>query len=230
MRIKTMMLLLLCFGLSQFGYAQAQETTLHFRADPTMIDVTFDRARVSPEDVKRWMQLADFVSSENGYQVPPSLGLCSRDDPRYVGCDTVQEFPDLHNAAVNLDDIRKNIAELDPKRFPADLFPVVLYLRQIQYFALWANTQQLEFLEKGNVSALESVFQRIEPRMSCGMILDQTRGISDKVAAWNLVRHDWYNCVLREEMKQIGPYPHKAWQSFLSAHGIHEHVFQEEVN
>src|SRR6266550_5786566 len=85
MRIKTLMLLLSGFGLSQFGYAQAQETTLHFRADPTMIDVTFDRARVSPEDVKQWMQLADFVSSENGYQVPPSRGLCRRDDPRYVG-------------------------------------------------------------------------------------------------------------------------------------------------
>jgi hypothetical protein len=212
-------------------FARAQETTLHFRADPTMIDVTFDRARVSSEEVKRWMQLADFVSSENGYQVPPSLALCRRNDPRYVGCDTAQEFPDVRNAAVNLDDIRKNIAELDPKGFPADLSPVVLYLRQIQYFILWADTQQLEFLEKGKVSPLEAVFQRIDPKMSCGTILDQIiRSASDKVDAWNLVQHDWYNCVLREEMKQIGPYPHKAWDSFLSAHGLHEHIFQQEVN
>jgi hypothetical protein len=210
--------------------ARAQETTLHFRADPTMIDVTFDRARVSPEDVKRWMKLSDFISSENGYQVPPSLGLCRRDDPRYVGCGAAQEFPDLHNAAVNLNEIRKNITDLDPNRFPADLSRVVLYLRQIQNFSLWANTQQLEFLEKRNVPALESAFQKIDPKKSCGTVLDQIRDTSDKLAAWTLAQHDWYNCVLREELDQIGPYPHKAWESFLSAHGIREHVSQEEVN
>jgi hypothetical protein len=117
-----------------------------------------------------------------------------------------------------------------PKRFPDDLSPVVLYLKQIQRFALWRDTQIVQFVETGNVAALESVFQTVDPKVSCKTALDQIRSANDKRRAWGLVSYDWGNCVWREERNRIGPYPQKAWESFISAHGIREHVFQEEIN
>jgi hypothetical protein len=209
---------------------EAQQTTLRFHADPTIIDVTFDAANVRIEDVKKWMQLRDYISNENGYQVPVSLEECHKEDPRYVDCGIDRGSLNIHDARLNMDKIRKNFADLDPKRFPDDLSSVVLYLKQIQRFALWRDAQIVQFVETGKVSALESAFQTINPQVSCKTTLDQIRSETDKARAWELVWHDWDNCVLKAERKQIGPYPQKAWESFISAHGIREHVFQEEIN
>ena len=179
------------------------------------------------------MRLQPNISGErryDGYGVFFSLDTCFLDDPRYVECGGQSELPNINNARLNLEKIKMTIAELDPSEFPDDLTPVVLHLREFQSFALWPVTQDLEFVQSGKISALESVYRTIDPKVSCRTILDRIRKTDDRGQAWKLVRHDWYNCIWSEETKQLGPYPQKAWDSFLSAHGIHERVFQEEVN
>jgi hypothetical protein len=225
--LRALLGLSLALGISPA--AKAQQTTLRFRADPTIIEVTFDAARLRTEDVKRWMQLRDLISNENGYQVPAWLEQCFRDDPRYVPCGGEPSI-DINNARLNLGRIRDAISNLDQKRFPTDLSPVVLYLRRIQEFALWKETQRLLFFQTGNIGQLESPFQKINPKVSCEAALNQIRNTTDRLQASELARVNWGNCVWAEERKQIGPYPQKAWDSFVSAHGIHEHVFQEEID
>src|SRR5215475_5364523 len=66
---------------------QAQITSLEFKSWPTVITVTFDASRASAADVSRWMQLADYISNENGYQVPPLLEDCAPNDSRYISCE-----------------------------------------------------------------------------------------------------------------------------------------------
>ena len=207
----------------------AEETTLRFEVWPMVIDVTFDRNRLTVEDVNRWMQLRDLISNENGFQVPFVLEQCFKDDPRYDSCGEGPTSININNARLNLDKIRTLIDRLDPKRFPTDLLPVVRYLTQIQEFALWKETQRLAFFQTGNASQLETPFQNINPKASCGVALARIHGATDKEQALQLVRHDWANCVWAEERKQLGPYPQKAWEIFLVAHGIREHVFQTEV-
>jgi hypothetical protein len=210
--------------------AKAQETTLTFPMNGGMVDVTFDAARTPAEDVRRWMQLRDFISNENGYQVPFWLEQCFPDDPRYVPCSGDTPSVNVNNAQLNLDRIRTIITDLDPKRFPSDLSPVVSYLKEIQNFALWKETQRLRFFQTGNATYLESTFGTIDPKAACNTILDQIRRTTDKEQASNLVRHDWANCVWREEMKRIGPYPKSAWDSFVADHGIRERVRFEHPN
>src|SRR5581483_11664634 len=112
---------------------------------------------------------------------------------------------------LNLEKIRTVIANLDPNRFPPDLSPVVLYLRGLQEFALWKETQRLAFFQTGDVSQLESRFHEIDPKASCKTALDEIRRTNDKQQAQELAWHDWANCVVHEEYKKIGPYPQKAW-------------------
>jgi len=154
----------------------AQEMTLRFEAWPIVNEVTFDAARTPVEDVRRWMQLADHISNENGYQVPFWLEQCYRDDPRYVPCGGEPPSINVNNARLNLEKIRTVLANLDPNAFPPDLSPVVLYLREIQIFALWKETQRLEFAQTGDVARLEAPFQTIDPKVACKASLDRIRG------------------------------------------------------
>ena len=196
---------------------------------PMVIDVTFDTARVSVEELSRWMQLRDLISNENGYQVPFALEQCFSDDPRYVPCNGEIPSIDLNNARLNLEKIRALIGNLDGNHFPAELSPIVLHLRQIQEFALWKETQRLAFFQTGNVRQLESNFQKVDPKTSCKAALEQIRRAADKQQAQKLARHDWENCLWEEDRRQIGPYPQKVWDAFLSAYGIRERVFQKEI-
>ena len=203
---------------------------MQFKAWPTVINVTFDTRHVTAADVNRWMQLADYISNENGYQVPVPLEECPPNDSRYIPCEHGKVFINPQNARLNLLKIQTAISDLDVARFPADLSPIVLYLRRIQGFALWKESKRFEFFQTAKVAALESVFHEIDPKVSCQPELLAIRAASSNEEAEELVRHDWGNCVWKEEMKKLGPYPQSEWESFLSAHGIREEVKQEDVN
>lgn len=77
--------------------------------------------------------------------------------------------------------------------------------------------------------ALRRLFRRSIPRWLAKLPWIEFGGGVDKDQAWELVAVGWGNCVLKEEMKKIGAYPQKAWESFVSAHGIREHVFQQGI-
>lgn len=192
-------------------------------------EVTFDSSQLSPAEVERWMQLSPEVSRYNHYRFPEKFEQCPLDDPQYEGCGKEQVRVNLHNARLNLDKIQHRIRDLDPKRYPAELSEVVLYLRAIQSFSLQAETQRLAFATTGDASALESQFDDINPKLVCGTILERIRSAKREAEASALSWADWSNCVSNGEIKRIGEYPTEAWEKFLAAHGIREHFIEEEV-
>jgi hypothetical protein len=204
-----------------------QRTTIRMPCVSCIYEVTFDSSQLSPAEVKRWMQLSPEISPYNDYQLPERLESCFLDDPRYQGCGKEQVRVNFHNAQLNLAKIRHRIRDLNPKRYPADLSEVVLYLRAIQSFGLHAGTQRLAFARTGDVSALESEFDRINPKLVCGTVLERIRSATSEAETSSLSRRDWSNCVWSAEIKRIGDYPTKAWEKFLAAHGIREHYVEE---
>lgn len=145
---------------------EAKAATIRIPLAGDVDEVTFDSSQLSPTEVERWMQLSPNVGPYNGFLIPENVELCDASDPRYRGCGKEQEHLDFHNAQLNTDKIRMRIRDLDPAQYPPDLSKVVLYLRDVQYFGLWRNTQLVAFERHGDLSVLESHFDGINPRVS----------------------------------------------------------------
>ncbi len=217
-------LLVLC------AFSSVQANTIRILARIGVDEVTFDPGRVSALEVRRWIQLSPIVGGDNGYLVPEVLEQCPLDDPRYVGCGKEQESVNFHNAQLNLDKIRQRIRDLDSDHYPADLKDVVLYIRRIQSFWLWRETQRLAFVKSADLAALESEFEEINPKLTCREVLDRIRNAKSPAETFQLVRVDWSNCMWHAEQRQVGEYPQSTWEKFLADHGIREHYIEEEVD
>jgi hypothetical protein len=193
--------------------------------------VTYDPARVSEQDVRRWIQLSPDVSPSNFYQVPEEIEFCiSAMDPGYEPCGKSADEINAHNAQHTLDRIGRRIKDLDPAHYPPDLREVVLYLRQIQRFWLWKETQRFAFWKTGDLRALESQFEGINPTVICGPVLDRIAAAQTHDEAVKFAHYDWWNCVWDEERKRIGEYPKAAWEKFLANHGISERYVEQDVD
>ncbi|MGI9101848.1 MAG: hypothetical protein ACR2IF_05320 [Terriglobales bacterium] len=202
-------------------------------------EITFDPDRVSEENLRRWIVLSPLLNPDNGYGGPESIELCKSEDPRYTQCGGPQTSLNLNNARLNLESIRQRIADLDTVgRYPPELSPVVLYLKQLQTFWLWKETRKLEFFQTGKISELELPFDQnrsdgLDPKQQCGEVLDKIRAAKqspNSEVIRTLVVTDWANCVWFAESRRIGPYPFNSWQRFLSAYGIKEHHVEDEVD
>ncbi len=213
-----------CLLLSNFA---TQTITIRIPLAGDIDEVTFDPSRVSPEEVKRWIQFSPNVGSYNGFLIPENVELCDSSDPRYEGCGKTQKQVNFHNAQLNIDKIRERNDHLDPSYYPADLSTVVLYVKRIQMFGLWRDTQLLTFEKRGRLPILGSKFEGINPKLSCGTILTRIAKAETRQKRSQLARFDWSNCVWDAEKEQIGPFPKEAWQKFLANHGIREHYIQE---
>ena len=203
-----------------------QESTIRIELPALVDEVTFNPEATSAGDVRRFMQLSPNVGAFNGYLVPESLELCKADDTRYRRCGTQTGYFSLHNAKLNLESIRQRIESLSRNDYPAELSPIVAYLKQIQQFALWRGNQELTYFQTGDLSALETQFDTINPKTSCAKELENIRGAGKRTGD-RIVRFDWSNCLWKAEMDKIGPYPKEAWQTFLVAHAIREKPIEE---
>ncbi len=206
-----------------------QAETIRIPARIGTDEVTFDPSRVSALDVRRWIQLSPIVGGDNGYLIPENIELCYSNDPRYEGCGKEQEGVNVHNAQLNIDKIQKRIRTLDTYHYPADLEKVVSYVRSIQSFGLWRNTQLIAFERRGDLSVLESPLGGINPKLSCGPVLDRIAKAKSHSEASHIARFDWSNCVTEAQREKIGEYPRDEWEKFLADHAIREHYIQEDI-
>lgn len=205
-----------------------QAETIRIPAKIGVDEVTFDPSRVSALEVTRWIQLSPNL--DNFYLFPEVLEQCFAGDPRYQGCRKEQEALNLHNAQLNLDRITRRIHDLDSNHYPADLSEVVAYVKRIQSFALWKETQRLAFVKSGDLSALRSEFEGLDARLSCGTVVDRIGNAGSRAEARKLARFDLANCLWKAEMRQLGEYPKQAWEKFLTNHGIREHYIEDEIS
>jgi hypothetical protein len=103
----------------------------------------------------------------------------------------------------------------------------VLYVRAIQAFGLWVDTQLMRFKETGGSSVLRSRYRGLDPNVVCSAGVERIGKARSGTEAFHLARFEWRNCVWNEERKRIGEYPKAAWEKFLKNHGIEEHYVEE---
>ena len=171
--------------------AAAQETTTRIQLSSEEIDeITFDATRVSGTDVRRWILLSEYGPySEADYSIQPCAWVPPRESAR-----TQKEIQHAHVAQGKL---RNRISVLDEVHYPAELAEVVSYLKRQRSFWLWLDSQELAFVETGDLGALQTAFDEIDPQNSCTAILERIRNAKDQKEAWHLACHDWHNCVLK---------------------------------
>ena len=201
--------------------------TIRIRAGIGTVEVTFDQTRMSPLEVRRWFQLSPIVGADNHYLYPEEVDQCLTDDPQYEGCGKGKEVINLHNTRLNLDRIRKRIRGLDPKNYPKGLEEILSYVRAIQSFGLWVDTQLVTFNTTGDASVLRAQFRGVDPNVVCSAAVERVGRARSKTEAFHLARFEWRNCVWAEERKRIGEYPKAAWEEFLKNHGVEEHYVEE---
>jgi hypothetical protein len=227
--VRPMTLLIACCAFMAMK-SPLMQTTIRIRLVMGVDVVTFDPTRTPPREIKRWMQLSPNVGQDNGYLAPENIEQCDASDPRYQGCGKEQQTVNMHNAQLNINKIRKRIGNLDPAHYPTDLSKVVLYVRRLQSFGLWRNNRLVAFERSGKVSALESEFEGINPKIACSDTLNRIAHAKSHAEASRLARFAWFNCMTQAAMKHIGPYPRDAWQCFLTAHHIREEMVYEHID
>jgi hypothetical protein len=192
----------------------AQQVRIQVRLSSEEIDeVTFDRSRATEEQIRRWVLLA-----QDGPYGEATLSSCIelQADPRS------RRFENTRERA------QKLIYELDEAKLPPELADVVRYLRRVQSLWYWIDTQQIAFLQTGDVSVLEQKYDDVDPRKSCAKPVDKIRSSQSRAEAVNAACYGWGNCVNAAGKKKIGPYPEEAWKTFLSAYAIQEHIISTE--
>jgi hypothetical protein len=202
--------------------AVGQETTIRIPLSSEEIDeVTFDATRVSGTDVQRWILLSEYGPNS---EADVGIELCAWVPPS----ESARIQKKIHHAHATLGELRKRIRDLDEAHYLAGLAEVVSYLKRQRSFWLWLDSQELAFVETGDLGVLQTAFDEIDPQNSCSATLERIRNAKDQKESWHLACHDWRNCVLKAGYKRFGPYPTNAWQSFLAAYGIREHITSTE--
>ena len=194
------------FVLATTCVVTAQKTTIRFPFGLDGFDfVTFDKSRVSVDDVKHWMKFAEW-----GYYGSYGISLS--------GCDQTATA----RTSKQLKQVRQVNDELNREtEYPPELLPVVTYLKRSLLFRLWRGEQYLAFVNTR--TAPESTYQN-RGASACRVIAERIRNEPDKGKACQLLGDEWTQCALKSSLLQLGNYPKSQWKTFLEANGIHERV------
>jgi hypothetical protein len=226
------MLRLLAIFLCLVGANSGNQRTITVSVVAGRDRITFDTARMSEEEVRRWMRLSPNISNSNSYLVPESLQLCIEGHPEYRECGTrdwkAKNF--VFNANVNLQKIRERIKELDEALYPRELQRVVAYLKTIQEDDLFFQSQLLKFVQDERTENLGTSFDGIDPSQQCSGEIAKIRNVLDKDASYKLAYYGWGNCVNRALRSKIGKYPEADWKEFLNQYSIREELIADDVD
>ena len=114
------------------------------------------------------------------------------------------------------------LRRLGELRTPAELEPVLAWLRSSLSFSLWLEQTKLDFYASRDAAVLGRQYQAAEPARGCGSALTAIRGAAARQAQDDLVALDWHNCMNSLGRRDIGEYPLAAWQRFLATWGVTE--------
>ena len=82
MKIGNLVLMITCAA----SMCVSQVTSIKIPLAGDVDKVTFDSSKVSPDDVRRSMQLSPNAGNYNEYLIPENLDMCFADGTRYQGC------------------------------------------------------------------------------------------------------------------------------------------------
>jgi hypothetical protein len=227
------MVIFLAVFLSLAGSDSRAQRTITVSVVTGRDRITFDTARVSEKEVRRWMRLSPNISNSNNFLVPESLQLCIEGHPEYRECGTrdwrAKNF--IYNANVNLRKIRERIVkELDQASYPPELRRVVSYLKTIQEDDLFFQSQLLKFIQDWRTENLVASFGGIDSGQQCSAEIGEIRTAPDKQTAYKLAYFAWWNCANRALRAKVGEYPEAEWKEFLHRYSIREEFIEEDVD
>ena len=185
--------------------------------------LVFDDARITEAEVRDLVVLSPHLAGWTSLAVAPRLERCVAGDPAYLDCArSTEPSRFLWNARVNLDAGAAAARRLAALRTPAELEPVVAWLRPSLTFSLWLEETKLDFYRSRDLAVLGRRYDEVEPARGCAAAVAAVRGASSREAQFDLVVLDWHNCVNALVRRRLGEYPLAAWQRFLRAFGITE--------
>lgn len=224
MRAGALGALLLCLVPAAAG---AADRTLPFTTLYGEYQLAFDDARMAEADLRTLVVLSPHLAGWSSLAVAPRLERCMTGEPGYLECVRGTDSPPfLWNARVNLDAGAATLRRLGALRAPAELEPVLAWLRRSLAFSLWLEETKLDFYRSRDVAVLTRRYERAEPAVGCAAAVAAVRRASSREEQDDRVALDWHNCVNALARRDIGDYPLPAWQGFLRAWSITERLLE----
>ena len=189
-------------ALAVLAVPSINQVTLHIPLQPgpepeLIAVVTFDKDRVSAEDVKKWMLL-----HESSYFHTPMFGF-------YPDCKP-SDVPKLEQ---EINKTERMVNDLDPSKYPPEMNDIVVYLKDLQSFWLWMAQQELAFRKSGKLPQTE--YNGVD--LAC-QVSASTKTLCDQIV------YRWRTCANNAMAKKLGSYPKEKWKAALDALGIQEEL------
>ena len=189
--------------------------------------LTFDDARMTEPELRALVVLSPHLAGWTSLAVAPRLERCMAGEPVYLECARASDSPRfLWNARVNLDAGAATLRGLGALRAPAQLEPVLAWLRRSLAFSLWLEETKLDFYRSRDAAVLARRYENAEPALGCAIAVAAVRRAPSRQEQDDLVALDWHNCVNALGRRDIGEYPLPAWQRFLGAWSISERLVE----
>jgi hypothetical protein len=207
--------------------AGAAPRTLVFTTLYGEYHLAFDDTRIGESDLRALAVLSPHLAGWTSLAVAPRLERCVAGESAYLACTRASDSPRfLWNARVNLDAGAATLRRLGELRAPAELEPVLAWLRRSLAFSLWLEETKLEFYRSRDVTVLARRYENAEPARGCAPALAAVDRALSRQAQDDLVALDWHNCVNDLGRRDIAGYPLPAWRRFLAAWDITERLVE----
>jgi len=189
--------------------------------------LAFDDRRIAETELRALVVLSPHLAGWTSLAVAPRLERCVAGEAAYLDCTRASDSPRfLWNARVNLDAGAATLRRLGELRAPAELEPVLAWLRRSLAFSLWLEETKLEFYRSRDTAVLTRRYETAEPARGCAPALAAVRRAPTRQAQDDLVALDWHNCVNDLGRRDIADYPLPAWRRFLTAWEISERLVE----
>jgi hypothetical protein len=187
--------------------------------------LAFDDARIAEADVRTLVVLSPHLAGWESLAVAPRLERCVPGDPAYLECTRASDSPRfLWNARANLDAGVATLRQLSDLRAPAELDPVIAWLRRSLAFSLWLEETKLDFYRSRDARVLVRGYEGSEPGRACAPAVAAVGRAASRQAQDDVVALEWHNCVNGLVRRGLGEYPVAAWQRFLATWGVKERI------
>jgi len=238
-------LLLAAFPVS----SQSKTVTLTFKSDDTSYTITFDTAKISEAQIRTFIPLSPYVSGfayypnmENFSTAQSSeprgidkfltalgLELCLADQPAYTDCSNNAPLSTnfFRNASVNLDKNRKGLAWLKDLPHPKELQPVIDYLLKRLSMSVAVEDARFRYYSSWDLDVLRKTSADLGASSACFKTFEKINAATSNEEKYQVVWHDWQNCVLSATHTSNEIYPLKSWNSFLQAFAIKENYHED---